>query len=197
MNDIFYKTDLLSRLDFENLIAYKDNVVNKRERSVVIDSHGSVIENANDGKVFMGSIVNYQYSIEGYEPYIGKPFVSLMHNIKNWLMSNGLEEPKPYMVRCYRNNQITPWHRHAVLSGLKPKDHWVVIYYMHPNWDVNYGGKLNVSIIESEPLYSFETTSNTIVCHNGYYGHGVNTLKLGYDGDRDLFLSHWVTKQLT
>lgn len=196
MVNIFYNANLLPNVEFNDLISYKDNVVNKRDKSVIIQENGEV-DVTDDRKTFMGSILNYQFTIEGFEPYIGSPFISLMHKIKDWLESNSILDPKPYMVRCYRNNQNTLWHRHGVLSNTSPKNHWVVIYYMHPNWDMKYGGKLNVSLVESEPMYSFDTTSNSIICHNGYYGHSVNDIKLGYEGNRDLFLSHWVTKQLT
>jgi hypothetical protein len=196
LKGVFYANNLLSATDFETILVHKETIVNKRDKSIEISSEGIVTESL-DTKVFMGSVVNYQFDIDSFEPYIGKPFIFLMERIKKWLVDYGLNDPKPYMVRCYRNNQITPWHRHGVLSGVTPPNHWVVIYYMHPNWNPIHGGKLNVSIIETEPLYSFDTLSNTIVCHNGYYGHGVSDLKLGYQGDRDLFLSHWVTKQLT
>jgi hypothetical protein len=193
MNGIFHNTSLLNQNDFQNLLGYKDDLVNKRDKSIVINQDGTVQENT-DHKVFMGSIVNYKFDIDTYEKYIGNTFTNLMYHIKQWLESNNLADPKPYMVRCYRNNQVTYWHKHGMLPGILPKNHWVVIYYMHPNWDISYGGQLNVSLVENEPMYKFETTSNSIICHNGYYGHGVDNLKLGYEGDRDLFLSHWVTK---
>jgi hypothetical protein len=64
---------------------------------------------------------------------------------------------------------------------------------MHPNWDPKYGGALSIGLTENEITHTIDCLSNSLVAHNGYYGHGVKELIKGYEGDRDIFLSHWVS----
>ena len=193
MNGILHKLNLLSPEEFQQIVEYKENIVNKGKGAITINEHGEYSINTDASSVFIGSIFNYQYTIEGFEPYLGRPFVNIFNIIQDYLKENGIVNPRPYMARCYRNNQKTPWHRHQLLSGHSPKQHWIVLYYMHPNWDTTYGGALGIGLMENEHVYEAQCLSNSLVAHNGYYGHGVEKLTLGYEGDRDLFLTHWLT----
>jgi len=186
-------------------MSIKDLFVNKGDGAITIHEDGSVTKdtrlkenrdvarNPDDYIVSKESIFNRKFDIESFEPYISSPLTKVMYNIKDLLINNSCVNPKPYMARCYRNNIITPWHKHTIHKGVKPSKFWVAIYYMHPNWDSSYGGGIKVGLTEKETVLDVDCTSNSLVMHNGYYGHGVEKLRLGYEGDRDIFLTHWVT----
>jgi len=182
----------------------KDLFVDKGTGAITIHEDGTVTKDTrlkenrtearypDDYVVSKESIFNKKLDIESFEPYISLPLVKVMFFIQNLLLNNSFTNAKPYMARCYRNNIITPWHKHTIPKGVKPSKFWVAIYYMHPNWDSSYGGDIKVGLTEKETVLDVPCTSNSLVMHNGYYGHGVEKLKLGYDGNRDIFLSHWV-----
>lgn len=184
----------------------KDLVVNRQGGAITIneddsidtdirlkETHTSALHDS-DYVVSKAAIFNKKKDIESFEPYISTPLTKVMFIIKDLLIENGVANPKPYMGRCYRNNIVTPWHKHGVPKGVKPSKFWVAIYYMHPNWDTKYAGDLKVGLTEKETVMEVPCYSNSLVMHNGYYGHGVEKLILGYEGDRDIFLTHWVNE---
>jgi hypothetical protein len=65
---------------------------------------------------------------------------------------------------------------------------------MHPDWDVKYGGGLRVGLVDDEDLLIADCLSNSVVMHNGYYGHGVLKIHQGFEGDRDILLIQWVSE---
>ena len=200
MKHIFQKLDLLSPEEFAFIISYKDALVNKGgEGGIRIDEQGEIYIETDIRHVYQGSVLNYQLTIEGFEPYFGKPFCNLMERTREQLTENGSVNPRPYSVRCYRNNGNITWHRHTppiplptALKGIKLKNMWVTLYYMHPNWNTNSGGDLKIGLTEDEHLFIAPCYSNSLVVHNMYYGHMVDNLIKNYEGNRDLFLSHWV-----
>lgn len=200
MDYIFQKLDLLSPEDFAGILAHKDTVVNKGgEGGVRINEQGEIYIESDHTHVYQGSVLNYQLTIEGFEPYFGKPFTNLMEHVRAQLIENGSVNPRPYSARCYRNDGNIFWHRHTppvplpdALKGSKIKNLWATLYYMHPNWNVNSGGELKIGLIEEEHLFIAPCYSNSLVAHNLFYGHTVDNVVNNYEGHRDLFLSHWV-----
>jgi len=203
---IFNKQNLLNVKDFEELTNYKNNVVQQGTGAITIHGDGSKTVDTSvalerdgstvwsDYNVSKEAIFNYTYNIDNYLPHIGIPFVKTIYAIQDALKSFGVNNPKCYMSRAYRNNQITVWHKHSKPDNCKPSNFWVTIMYLHPNWDTSFGGDIEIGIIEQEPIYKFPCYSNSIVAHNGYYGHAVNYLKSGYVGDRDILLNHWISE---
>ena len=87
MNDILHKLNLLSPEEFQQIVEYKENIVNKGKGAITINEHGEYSINTDASSVFIGSIFNYQYTIEGFEPYMGKPFVNIFNIIQNFQTS--------------------------------------------------------------------------------------------------------------
>lgn len=170
---------------------HEDGTTSKDTR--LKETHTSALH-PSDYVISKEAIFNNKKDIESFEPYISKPLTDVMYSIKKILNDNEVSNPKPYMARCYRNNIVTPWHKHPAPKGVKPSKFWVAIYYMHPNWDTKYAGDLKVGLTENETAIEVPCYSNSLVLHNGYYGHGVEKLILGYEGDRDIFLTHWVNE---
>ena len=201
MREIFQKLDLLSPEDFANMLEYKELVVNKGGEggAVTINEQGEVHVENDISVAFRGAVFNYELTIDGFEPYFGRPLTQLMEHIRDQLIENECVNPRPYSARCYRNNANIFWHKHMppmpsppILAGRKLKKLWTTLYYMHPNWDPAFGGDLKICLIEEEHLFIAPCYSNSLVAHNLYYGHTVDNLVRNYEGNRDLFLSHWV-----
>lgn len=205
--NIINATNVLDPVSWQEILVEKENIIGKGTGSITIHVDGTITKDTrlkskvSEGKPFLlpheylvskESIFNNQYTIDGFEPFLGKVFTKTLYRIKDILEFHGLTNPKPYMCRSYRSNKKQVFHKHS-LSGHKPSKFYAVIYYMHPNWDTNYGGALHVGLSENELTHRFECLSNSLVAHNGYYGHTVFDLRLGYEGNRDIFLSHWAT----
>lgn len=160
---------------------------------ITIESNGyTTIRHIGDNgmHVEQNSITNYKMDIEGFRILYPEIFITLLYSIQNAFITKGFKNPKVYTSRTYARNKIIDWHKHFHY-GDKNID-YCVIYYMHPNWDIKNGGRLNVSKTPAVPYKSFDCFSNSFIAHNGHYGHSVDILKNNYDGDRDIFLSHWI-----
>jgi hypothetical protein len=195
--------NILTDEEYKNLQSIKESVVRRDTGAITIQEDGTIttdrrlksthtpLLHANDYIVSQESIFNNKKDIDSFQPYLGSQLITVMEETKVWLTNNNVVNPKPYMARCYRNNIITPWHKHSVPKGVKPSKFWVSIYYMHPNWDIKYRGEIKVGLTEKEIVLEANCLSNSMIIHNGFYGHGVEKLILGYEGDRDIFLTHW------
>ena len=204
-HQIYHKLNVLSQEDFSTLVAYKDNIINQGEGYTIIQEDGTVIVNTElrnksasedpkfyDYKSSKEGILNLQFNIENFIKILGKPFNPAFISIQNSLIEIGVKNPRPYSARAYRhNNPNIPWHKHANVFKLKPSNFWITIMYLHPNWDIKYGGALRVGLIESDDILVADCISNSVVMHNGYYGHGVKKVLSGFEGDRDILLVHW------
>lgn len=205
---VFYKENLLSKTDFDNLVLHKETIINQGKGCTTIHEDGSVTidtslttgdSNNREPKwyeysVSKEAIFNYTYNIDMFLPYLGEPFINALYAKYQMLVENGVNNPKPYMARAYRNNQTTEWHMHTKPDHVKHSKFWVTIYYLHPNWDIQYDGAIEIGMLPTEPVGKFNCLSNSMVAHNGYYGHGVNNLKFGYEGDRDILIAHWISE---
>lgn len=204
-HQIYHKRDLLSEEDFRELVQHKEKVIGKGEGAITIHTDGSITvdnnkkENFEDSNHFFSyltskeSVVNLNYDIENFVPVLGEPFAKVLSAVKKFMLEQGIKNPKPYSVRAYRNNKVIRWHRHTMPTNVHRKNFYVGIYYLHPNWDTSFGGALKIGLSDQETLLLAPCYSNSLVLHNGYYGHGVDELKLGYEGNRDIFLNHWIT----
>ena len=100
MKHIFQKLDLLSPEEFAFIISYKDALVNKGgEGGIRIDEQGEIYIETDIRHVYQGSVLNYQLTIEGFEPYFGKPFCNLMERTRDQLTENGSINTRPYSGR--------------------------------------------------------------------------------------------------
>lgn len=194
--DLFQSKNILSDSDYAELMQVKDSVFMQKPGCMIIDGSGNLTITRTDSigsPIDLNAIFNYKMDIEGYSIKYPPIFIKLLKSIQSNLIEHGLVNPRPYICRTYRNNCLTPWHKHTKLDNVKNTKWYCLIYYMHPNWDTSYGGQLRVSKVADFPGEKFDCLSNSFVTHNGYYGHAVEELKKGYEGERDIFLTHWVT----
>ena len=203
-HQIYHKLNLLSEEDFTALINHKDNIINKGKGATIFDEDGSMslytetksnlnnIVRESDYATSKESIVNFQFNIENFIKVYGQPFYPAFKRIQESLIDIGAINPQPYGARTYRHNNVyIPWHKHENRFSLPLSKFWITIMYLHPNWDPKYGGALKVGAIDTEDLLIADCLSNSVVMHNGYYGHGVSKINHGYEGDRDILLIHW------
>ncbi len=203
---VFQKTNLLEQSEFDQLQTYKKSLIKDKKPAVVLNSDGTTtildkLEPVNSGtglntdyEVSPGTFFNYRYNIEDYIPYIGEGYSNIMYKTQGVFKEKGLVNPRPYMVRAYTHNKPSvEWHKHIRPKNIAPSKFWISIFYMHPEWDVSYGGIMDIGLTDKEPIETYDTLSNSLIAHNGYYGHGVKKITMGYEGDRDIFLAHWVT----
>jgi hypothetical protein len=204
-HQIYHKLNVLDELDFSELVRHKDNIINKGQGATTFKEDGSVSidtelkDGALDDKpynyaVSKEAIFNFQFNIENFIKVYGQEFYPAFKNIENLLSEVGVVNPRPYSARAYRhNNPHIPWHKHTLSLSVKPSKFWITIFYLHPNWDMKYGGGLRVGLSDTENLFVFDCLSNSVVMHNGYYGHGVLKVHPGFEGNRDILLIHWIS----
>lgn len=195
----------MSDEDFRELVQHKETIVSKGKGAITIHTDGSITidtskkpnyENSDSFYAYSTSkeaILNLNEDIEHYVPIIGEPFAKVLRATRDFLIENDVKNPRPYSIRTYRNNKTMRWHRHTMMPNIRRQNFFVALYYLHPNWDVSYGGDLKVGLAEDESILTVPCYSNSIVIHDGFYGHGVDHLKLGYEGDRDVFTAHWIS----
>lgn len=207
-HQIYHKLNVVSDEDFQKAVAHKDNIINAGEGALSFNKDGSTSINTevknegvggysvNNYTTSKEAIVNYQCNIDNFIKVYGDSFYPIFKGIQDALVDIGVENPRPYTARAYRhNNPNIPWHKHGNIFKVKPSDFWVTIFYLHPNWDPKHGGGLRVGAIDTEDLLIAECLSNSVVIHNGYYGHGVLKIHPGFEGDRDILLVQWVSEQ--
>ena len=196
----FQKLNVLSDDDYKNLMLDKDEVFQNGKGTITIDTEGNVDrKNYNPGiaessDTSKNLILNFTFDIERFRVAYPDSFIKTIYAIKDSLEENDVKNPMCASAVMYRNNVTTIWHKHGIFPGVKASNFWVVIYYMHPNWDPAFGGQLSVGYVREENLGLYDCLSNSFVAHTGIYGHGVDHLKLGYEGHRDILLTHWITE---
>lgn len=212
----FQKLNVLPPEDFQKIIKDKEkllsesSVTRKLLPNGLIETYNPATQKKN-GKLFtnvyQGAISNFNFDVESFGRILPPIFMTLLKTIQQTLIDNDLSNPQPYMARCYRNNSPVKWHGH--FNGVNDEEHaewisyygktvprkklWLVIYYMHPNWNTEWRGELNVGLVPEETLIQYQCYSNSLVAHTGNFGHGVTTIINKYKGDRDIFLTHWIT----
>lgn len=154
-------------------------------------------------------LLNFRYS----EKEIGI-FAKVCDKIVETLIAKGFEKPKVTSIDYINHNNRTamPWHRHWLLHSINPYDKldkkdeskipktipyeyfWIVIYYPHKLFDKDYCGKLHVNLNVDDPGYVFDSVPNSLIFHNGLYGHKVTIDKIHPDLVRNACFTHWVCK---
>jgi hypothetical protein len=96
--------DVLDADSFQNILVAKENIIGKGDGALILNKDGSITKDSrsniqvtddytlkgNEYVVSKGSFLNYQYSIEGFEQFLGKEFTQLLQNFKDILESNGV-----------------------------------------------------------------------------------------------------------
>ena len=179
--------DVLSETDFSKVLVEKNNFISDKQRSRWTKK------------------LNFSYN----EKQIGI-FSKVCDKIKESLILKGLVEPKVTSIDFLNHVERThmPFHKHWMLEGLNPYDKeatnsktlpyeyfWVAIYYPHNLYEKEYAGNLIVKMEENLPGYTFDSVPNSLVLHNGLYGHEVIIEKLHPTITRDACFTQWVCKR--
>lgn len=181
--------DVLSKEDFEKVLCEKNNFLSTEKRGGITKK------------------LNFTYSSDE----LGI-FSKVCDRIKSTLISKGFVEPKitsiDFINHIDRNKMH--FHKHSALpiinayeEYIPPKDSkspyavpfeyfWVAIYYPHNLNDEEYYGKLIVRLKENVDGLEFKAIPNSLVLHNGHYGHEVEIKKLHPNIIRDSCFTHWV-----
>lgn len=201
-HQIYHKLNVLTDIDFSELIKHKDTIINKGTGATTFNEDGSVSINTtlkshgphNTDVVHKEAVFNLQFNIENFIKLYGQPFYPAFKNIQDSLIEVGVNNPRPYSARVVRHNTpALPWHKHANLFANKLSNFWITVYYLHPNWDVKYGGGLRIGLCDTEDLLVVDCLSNSVVMHTGYYGHGILKINQGFEGNRDVLLINWLS----
>lgn len=197
---IYQKFNLLSDQDFAKLQGYNEFMTNFGHGTVMTheDESTTCEVNVEHGKLqhplFFVDYKSKLHDIKYFLPFLGEHFKLLLESIRQAMIEQGAINPQLHTTRFCRNNLTTPWHRHIPMKSHPLSKNWVSIYYMHPNWDsANWGGDISVGVINEETLWRGPSTSNSVIWHDAYYGHGIETVHLGYPGNRDMIVNHWVS----
>ena len=196
MKDIkpFQIFDVLSQDDFTKVLTEKFNFIPKGQ-----------------------GLKNIKLQLKHSEQKIGV-FSKLCTKIEGILTEKGFEDPKVLSIDFINQSQRKhmPFHRHWLWEGIDPyKEHknyqpkpesigksrlaipyeyfWIAIYYPHDLYDFDYHGTLTVKKEpEDTDVYQFKAVPNSIVMHNGLYGHEVNINKADPSKLRDSCFTEWV-----
>jgi len=100
----------------------------------------------------------------------------------------------------HQNNLSGKWHTHRKEFIADPfnfslPNNYVVVFYLHKEWDDIFGGTLKVRESENNPIQSFKCDPNSCVIHSASLSHGVGSLNLNFlttQLKRIVMYSHWV-----
>lgn len=147
------------------------------------------------------TLLNFKYS----EERIGV-FAHLCKSIEDILKQKTLPNPKPISIDFINHNGRThmPWHKHWIWSGVDPyektptslpyENFWIAVYYPHDIYDPEYHGYLSVKLTENDNGYTFPAIPNSLVLHNGLYGHEVHMNKSNPSIRRDSCFTEWICR---
>lgn len=154
-------------------------------------------------------IRNKNYSFEK----IGT-FSKICDKVKNSLVDKGFANPtltRVQILNHYKRNYMG-FHKHRLQEFIDPYSQnnpflqtkaesiystpfeyfWIAIYYTHNLYDKEYAGELTVRLEENDKGITFPCTPNSLILHNGLYGHEVNIPKLHPTIIRDACFTHWI-----
>ena len=194
---VLHKINLIPTQDFLALQEVKDALLQTVAKSIDIDGNIKDLDdkfvirntpNWDDWKFSLGSVFNSSNSIDVFNNVLDHSFNVVLKAIQKILLDEGYKNPIPTITRYYRNNSNIKWHRHDFTDRNKS---FVSIYYTHPNWNIDWGGDLEIGWIGKENMYSYPCLSNSVIIHDGHLGHRVTNLSESFTGGRDVFVAHW------
>lgn len=186
----FQVLNLLSNEDFEKVLVEKNNYLNTKERG------GFKRKFKNNSSLNEMGI-----------------FAKVCDKIRNILIESRLSEPKIISINFLNhiNRNTMSFHKHSPLPKIidpykeynPPKNSkspyavpfeyfWIAIYYPHNLYDPEYAGELTVKLNENDIGEKFNAIPNSLVLHNGLYGHSVTIPKLHPTIIRDSCFTHWL-----
>lgn len=175
--------NILSKEDFEKVLIEKDNYLPK----TIGGSYSKLL--------------NFKYD----QKQIGI-FAKVCDVIRNTLISKGFENPKvtTFDFLNHVGRKFMPFHKHWIMEGVNPYEKndsvipyeyfWVAIFYPHNLYEKEYAGKITVRLDENTEGHTFESVPNSIVLHNGLYGHEVEIEELHPTIIRDACFTQWICK---
>lgn len=193
----FQVFDVLSQEDFERVLIEKNNYLSKKQPGLEPGTRGGL---------------NFKFP----EKEIGV-FALLCDKISDILISKGFKDPDveelfflnqklrkfmPFHMhrmskhRYYKGSSLFNENKHIDYDSKNKYDipyeyFWIAIYYPHDIYEKDYHGKLTVRKNESSEGFEFQAVPNSLVMHNGLYGHEMERLKIDPNKIRVSCFSHW------
>jgi hypothetical protein len=100
----------------------------------------------------------------------------------------------------HKNSRNVGWHTHQKEFSTDPfnfslPNRYVVVFYLHKEWDNVFGGSLKVGESENNPIQSFKCDPNSCVIHSASLSHGIEWLDVDFlntNLNRIVIYSHWI-----
>jgi len=100
----------------------------------------------------------------------------------------------------HKNSRNVGWHTHQKQFSTDPfnfslPNRYVVVFYLHKEWDNVFGGSLKVGESENNPIQSFKCDPNSCVIHSASLSHGIEWLDVDFlntNLNRIVIYSHWI-----
>lgn len=134
-------------------------------------------------------------------------FQKIIDNATNMLIEAGVKNPKAVslnLISQYKRFKMD-WHKHRLTSECDPYNNnysnvdadcfYVGVYYPHNLYHKNTAGTLTVKQHKEDEGKTFDAVPNSIVFHNGYYGHEVAIKFIHPILVRDACFIHWISEK--
>lgn len=134
-------------------------------------------------------------------------FRKVIANAKIELIKRGVKNPQAVSLNFISqfNRFKMDWHKHRLTDDCDPYTNnysnvdagcfYISIYYPHNIYHKKSSGKLIVKKHAEDEGTAFEAVPNSIVFHNGYYGHEVNIQQMHPILVRDACFIHWIAEK--
>lgn len=135
------------------------------------------------------------------------PFSKLGEKIRTFMVEYGFKNPRVNRIGIITNNRKhVPFHLHPSLGNMNPilreekgkfitppERSFVAVYYCHNFKETKYQGVLGVKKhAEDKTGYTFPATPNSLIIHNGTFGHDADVEELHPTEKRYSCYTHWV-----
>jgi hypothetical protein len=135
-------------------------------------------------------------------------FAKVCEKVQEVMLSHNFKNPKITRIGIIRNNRKhVPFHLHPSVGTMNPKlreefgKHiipleraFVAVFYCHDIHEAKYQGVLGVKKFVGDPgAFSFAAIPNSLIIHDGTYGHDADVEELHPSISRSSCYTHWTT----
>lgn len=135
-------------------------------------------------------------------------FSDVCVRVQEIMIERGFDDPKINRIGVIKNNRThVPFHLHPSLGNMNPllreefgkyvipaERSYCAVYYCHDIHERKYQGTLGVKRhAEDTNGYQFPAIPNSLIIHNGTFGHDADVEELHPDISRSSCYTHWTT----
>lgn len=200
--------DVLNEDDFSKVLEEK---YNRFQNLPYIGKHVKR-ERENSWMNYFEVPVNLSYSSENFGV-----FTKVFSKIQETLMNKGFVDPvlSTFAYTNHPKRTDFVFHKHYLHRSIDPYQNyiprpdligksrfaipfthfWIAIFYPHDLYEEDYYGNLCVKDDKDSTVeYNFPGAPNSVVLHNGLFGHEVALKKLDPNKIRDAIFTHWLCR---